>query len=366
MKKVFTSLFALLVFSLGSGVVFAERLSLEDAVQLLRDWENKANAELTAPGWTYLQYDSKVNESVEGYQYPYSHVSENWLHFNATGLVDTEIKYYRTEAEGRKLSLIQVDGFTMSYKDKVLRPESKDSPFSFGYGFAEELEESIDYSPGYEIQIEDVDYEGRKAVRMDLVIYFSPFEKGVIDELYQIDALGAYYRRWYDPETGLVLRSESYYMLTDRTTIWWHTLSNMKIRRPEALPKIVVQDLERTRSREFEKDGDYDIMQPYEPIIEEEVDPISDQRTIQRSVYSFSCPSFAFGNILVQNRVSFQLYPHIYFGLALSNASQSVSYLGGRFLGLREFCGNNLVTNHEVGGWGSGPTLTMTKKVSAS
>lgn len=374
MKKIFTCLVVFLIFFMASGAAFAEKLKAEDAIQLLKEWERKADEVFTVPGWTYWQYDSEMTESVKGYQFPYNHTLESWRHFNSEGLVDTIVKYVRTEAEGRKLALVHVDGFSMAYKDKTLWVESKDSPFSFGYGFASEIELWENSGYGTEIQVEDVEFEGAKAVKMEVVLYYSPFEKPFIDKLNQFDALGQYFRRWYDPETGLMLRMESYFMLTDRTVIWRHTYSDMRYLRPESLPEIVVRDIERTRSREFEKTNDYLIMWPEEPIIEDEPEeptiegepePKSNQSTMTRSVYSFNCPTSFFGNIHVQNRISFQLFPAMFYGFALSNASQPISYLGGTFLSLREFCGDALVGNHEMPGWGSGPKQSMSKHVFA-
>lgn len=77
-----------------------------------------------------------------------------------------------------------------------------------------------------------------------------------------MDTLGEYFRRWYDPETGFLLRIKRYYMSEDRKLWDIFTVSEISYRRADELPESVQNDYERTRRREFEKTDSYKIVAP--------------------------------------------------------------------------------------------------------
>ena len=262
MKRFVFMLMMIVVLSLVVSPVSAESIRLEEALSLLAGWNQKAESVLLQKGWLFFQYRTQMNERFENYLLPFDYYNETWAHFEQDRLEDAEIAYCRSEKDGRQLLYVAVDGFSYSYKDATLYEKYNFPQFSTDFGFAEELRAKADFGPGYEIQIAEDSIGDTKAVRLETLTYFSSFEKKVIDDLYGLDTLGEYFRRWYDPESGFLLRVERYYMSEDRKLWDIFTVSEISYRRADELPESVQNDYERTRRREFEKTDSYKIVAP--------------------------------------------------------------------------------------------------------
>lgn len=257
MKK---TVFCFVIFALLLSVVCqvsAENVTIEEAAKLVRELNEKARKiPIGEEGWIFFQVRSRVAEKNEGYQLPYEHYSERWLHINTEGLADAVAWYIRTEKEGRKLISVSNGDFGYSYKDQreisALEPYQHEADFYF-IGVLSELTEP--FCREVEARIVETDYIGKKAILIENVCHIGYEFKVMVDDQNGWDVLGPYDRRWYDAETGDFLGSEHYWMMEDRTLDFSSSVSEIIERRVDNLPESVIKDFERTKNREFEKNG---------------------------------------------------------------------------------------------------------------
>lgn len=237
--------------------VRAESVNIEEIAKLVRSLNEKSRKiPLGEAGWIYFQVRSRMTEKNEGFQLPYEHYSERWLHINTEGLADAVAWYIRTEKEGRKLISVSNGDFGYSYKDQremsALEPYQHEADFYF-IGVLSELTEP--FCREVEARIVETDYIGKKAILIENVCHIGYEFKVMVDDQNGWDVLGPYDRRWYDAETGDFLGSEHYWMMEDRTLDFSSSVSEIIERRVDNLPESVIKDFERTKNREFEKNG---------------------------------------------------------------------------------------------------------------
>ena len=94
MKRVIISVLVLVAVMASVGSALAESVTIEDAVKLVKELNEKARKiPIGEEGWIFFQVRSRVAEKNEGYQLPYDHYSERWVHINTEGLADAVAWY---------------------------------------------------------------------------------------------------------------------------------------------------------------------------------------------------------------------------------------------------------------------------------
>ncbi len=346
MKRAIIFVLVLMAVMASVGSALAESVTIEDAVKLVKELNEKARKiPIGEEGWIFFQVRSRVAEKNEGYQLPYDHYSERWVHINAEGLADTEIWYYRTEKEGRKLISVGNSDFEYSYKDQregsPMKPHEHVADFYF-IGLLSELGEP--FCQEVEIRVENVEYIGKKSILIENVCHLGSQFKVMVDDQNGWDVLGPYDRRWYDSETGDFLGSEHYWMMEDRTVDFSSSVSEVIERRVDRLPESVEKDLERTKNREFEKNGG--------GILNLETGNRSDSTpTSSRQTFIATGPTGSVGGVGYSTFIDVSIYQYMLNAAARSYTNQNVDRIGGNFLGLREYCRETIVWNSSFGGW---------------
>ena len=67
-----------------------------------------------------------------------------------------------------------------------------------------------------------------------------------------LEILGDYFRTWFDPETGAMVKCDSARMKTDRTLIPGGSTAHGYFMRVKEVPEKVLKDFEMVRSEDFE------------------------------------------------------------------------------------------------------------------
>ena len=148
MNRFVFMLMLIVVLPLAVIPVSAESIQLEEALSLLKEWNQKAESILIQEGWLVFQYRTQMNERFENYLLPFDSVHESWAHFDQHRKQDVEIAYLLSEGGGKQLLYVATDGFSYSYKDKMLYESYHFPKFSTDFDFAEELRAKADFGPG--------------------------------------------------------------------------------------------------------------------------------------------------------------------------------------------------------------------------
>ena len=347
MKRAIIFVLVLMAVMASVGSALAESVTIEDAYQVFEALWAKASEIFDSEGWVLVSREYSRPEEVKALT-PTYYVSKQWFHINSEGFVDQRVNYRDTFEDGEVLSEVAVGKIFFSIAEKLVVRESDWYPLKFDSVFKDELDYEIENRYGHEIRIEDAELEGKKVIFIEMLFYWSPEDRESYKERNGLEILGDYYRTWFDPEMGGMVKYESARMKTDRTLIPGGSFAHGYFMRVKEVPEKVLKDFEMVRSEDFEGWTTY---RGAESISIEPSESIEPSGAKEGAFQTFLSPAGTYNGVRFWAEARLNNRTKSYSGVAKSVASQAINFIGGNFFGLREYCNNGLHSNISYPGW---------------
>ena len=208
-------------------------------------------------------------------------------------------------------------------------------PLKFDSVYKDRLDYEIENRYGHEIRIENAELEGKKVIFIEMLFYWSPEDRESYKERNGLKILGDYFRTWFDPETGAMVKCDSARMKTDRTLIPGGSTAHGYFMRVKEVPEKVLKDFEMVRSEDFEGWTTY---RGAESISIDPSESIEPSGAKEGAFQTFLSPAGTYNGVRFWAEARLNNRTKSYSGVAKSVASQSINSIGGYYFGLREYC----------------------------
>ena len=351
MKRAIIFVLVLVVVMASVGSALAESVTIEDAYQVFEALWAKASEFFVPDGWVFVSQEFSRPEDAKALT-PTYYVSKQWYHINSKGFVDQRVNYRDTFEDGEVLSEVAVGKIFFSIAEKLVVRESDWFPLKFDSVYKDRLDYEIENRYGHEIRIENAELEGKKVIFIEMLFYWSPEDRESYKERNGLEILGDYFRTWFDPETGAMVKCDSARMKTDRTLIPGGSTAHGYFMRVKEVPEKVLKDFEMVRSEDFEGWTTY---RGAESISIDPSESIEPSGAKEGAFQTFLSPAGTYNGVRFWAEARLNNRTKSYSGVAKSVASQSINSIGGYYFGLREYCNGIMHGNTPYPGWTSSP-----------
>lgn len=192
----------------------------EEILQQIISYKEKFETYAMQPGWTLVKYDQYDILPTTGTRpLPAKHQRETWSHFDKNKQIFEEVEYATAPEIGTVLLGYFSKGTLVSiWHDESFQQQSYTPSYDFYLSNA--IKGLIDEGRDFEITSSPSEIKDNKKVTMvELKIAYSEQEQKWFDVNLDQPVWGTLERYYFDPNTGMLLRYEHNYLMSDMSIV---------------------------------------------------------------------------------------------------------------------------------------------------
>ena len=222
----------------------ARLLWMKSMLDEIQNYKQKVDREAIQPGWTYLTYEQQDILPLNAPRpLPQFRTEEYWNHTNADGIVVESVEYVTTASTGRTLVGFLANGVMVSSWNNETVAKTPSAP-SYDLYLVSTLKAMIESGQPFDLSRSETLLEGKQVIRFELKTPYTDQNRALLNAPLSSPAWGQMEIFFFDPESGMLLRYEHYYVLDNGETVLSAITSHREIKTNVQPPLEVLKVLE--------------------------------------------------------------------------------------------------------------------------
>lgn len=211
-------------------VSVSERISPEEEIlQQISAYKEKFEAYAMQPGWTLVKYDQyDILPTTGPKPLPTKHQRETWSHFDERKQIFQEVEY----ATAPEIGTVLLGYFNNGKLVSIWHGESfQQLPYTPSYDLylSNTIKGLMDSKTEFKIDSLSSEISDKKVIMVELTIAYTEQEQKWVDIKFDQPVWGVLERYYFDPNTGMLLRYEHNYLMSDMSVVPTSVTDNFQI-----------------------------------------------------------------------------------------------------------------------------------------